>query len=711
MPETASGIENKPQAFKYGRQAEQTADLWLPAGQSPKGVVVLLHGGFWLVQYGKELMTDLARDVVQRGYAALNLEYRRVGSPTWKDANTTLSDVSAGLALLDSGKLPLDGLPFAVVGHSAGGHLALWSQLRSAEVSPAAAVVSAGGVLDLCYADSEELGGGAGAVPRFLSYRETASLRREVSPIDMLPPCRVNSLRGNEAQRGVAPQARIGLIHGSLDEVVPPEQSIRFLVSSTCAGIPCELHLVKEEGHYEVLNPKSKSWQSTMDFVRVAFAAPKRRTLRGAMAATVREELREETLIRSQLQGEVGYSPPLLPCSFDVLIMPAAWSPSSWRTLPKHQMAEWEDKAVADKVFSKLGKLPPLVQPKECDRLKALLAEAGRGERFIVQGGDCAERFMDCEGERLEQQLKLILQMGMVVEHISAKPTLKICRIAGQYGKPRSKPTEVVEGHGEIMSFKGDNINGFDPKDRKWDPERLLLGYWHSSATLNYLRGYAACGDHQPLQAVQVSELKASEHYNSYVEDARAIGLKPIAAETTEFFTSHEAMQLDLEESLTRPVGSKFYNLSAHLVWIGDRTRQLDCAHIEYFRGIANPIGVKVGPSMKNDELKELVTVLNPNKEEGRLMLITRYGAGKAEAMLPGHIQAVKDSGVPVVWQCDGVHGNGIVASNKYKTRSWDAIVTEIAERSSYNNFPTSAMAVKVDPTSLVIGVGPLLHS
>jgi len=177
-----------------------------------------------------------------------------------------------------------------------------------------------------------------------------------------------------------------------------------------------------------------------------------------------------------------------------------------------------------------------------------------------------------------------------------------------------------------------------------------------------------------------VSELKASEHYNSYVEDARAIGLKPISAETTEFFTSHEAMQLDLEESLTRPVGSKFYNLSAHLVWIGDRTRQLDCAHIEYFRGIANPIGVKVGPSMKNDELKELVTVLNPNKEEGRLMLITRYGAGKAEAMLPGHIQAVKDSGVPVVWQCDGVHGNGIVASNKYKTRSWDAIVTEVAE-------------------------------
>ncbi|CAE7777113.1 IMCEL1, partial [Symbiodinium pilosum] len=277
--------------FKYGRQPEQTADLWLPAGQAPKGVVVLLHGGFWLVQYGKELMNDLARDVVQRGYAALNLEYRRIGSPTWKDANSTLSDVSAGLGLLQSGKLSLDGLPVALVGHSAGGHLALWSQLQTLDSTPAAAVVSNGGVLDLCYADSEELGGGAGAVQRFLSFREVANLRREVSPIDMLPPCRVNSLQGSDAQRGVAPRARIGLIHGSLDEVVPPEQSIRFLVSATCAGIPCELHLIKQEGHYEVQS---------------AFRAPPRRVLRGAMAATLREELRDETVIRSRLQEEAA---------------------------------------------------------------------------------------------------------------------------------------------------------------------------------------------------------------------------------------------------------------------------------------------------------------------------------------------------------------------------------------------------------------------
>ncbi|CAK9003744.1 Phospho-2-dehydro-3-deoxyheptonate aldolase (3-deoxy-D-arabino-heptulosonate 7-phosphate synthase) (DAHP synthase) (Phospho-2-keto-3-deoxyheptonate aldolase) [Durusdinium trenchii] len=205
-------------------------------------------------------------------------------------------------------------------------------------------------------------------------------------------------------------------------------------------------------------------------------------------------------------------------------------------------------------------------------------------------------------------------------------------------------------------------------------------GYWHSAATLNFLRGY-------------ISDLKGSEHAASYTADAQAIAQKPLSSEQLEFFTSHEAMQLDLEEALTRAVGSKYYNLSAHLVWIGDRTRQLDCAHIEYFRGISNPIGVKVGPSMKNDELKDLVTVLNPKKEEGRLMLITRYGAGKAEAMLPGHIQAVKESGVPVTWQCDGVHGNGVVASNKLKTRCFDDIMTEILE-------------VKVDPTSLAIGLG-----
>mmetsp|Transcript_120223 Transcript_120223/g.336587 ORF Transcript_120223/g.336587 Transcript_120223/m.336587 type:complete len:428 (-) Transcript_120223:103-1386(-) len=357
----------------------------------------------------------------------------------------------------------------------------------------------------------------------------------------------------------------------------------------------------------------------------------------------------------------------------------AGWSPSSWQSKPALQMAEWEDKECATKVLGKLSKVPPLVQCAEAERLKKLLAECGRGERFVVQGGDCAERFMDCEAERLETQIKLLLQMGAIIEHVTGKPTLRIARIAGQYGKPRSKPTETVDGQ-EIMSFKGDNINGFEVKDRKWDPERLLLGYWHSSATLNYLRSMVSSAEPKDVLAVDASSLRAASDFASITQDVQDMAAKTASRGSLDFFTAHEAMQLDLEEALTRKVGDKYYNLSAHLVWIGDRTRQVNGAHVEYFRGIANPIGVKVGPSMKNEELKELLTLLNPQKEEGRVVIITRYGAGKVEELLSGHIQAVKECGIPVVWQCDAVHGNGVVASNKYKTRKMDDIVQEIMQ-------------------------------
>jgi len=361
--------------------------------------------------------------------------------------------------------------------------------------------------------------------------------------------------------------------------------------------------------------------------------------------------------------------------------MAGEWLPSSWRELKALQMAEWEDKELAAKTCQKLSRLPPLVQAAEAERLKAHLAAAGRGEKFIIQAGDCAERFMDCEGDRLETQLKLILQMGMVSEHITGKPSVCVCRIAGQYGKPRSKPTEVVEGYGEIMSFKGENINGFDPKDRKWDPERLLQGYWHSAATLNFLRSFSSCVDPMIMSKINITSLSASPSFENMKASAEKISAKFAGGAAAEFYTAHEAIQLDLEEALTRKVGDKYYNLSAHLVWIGDRTRQLDGAHVEYFRGISNPIGVKVGPSMKADELKDLVRVLNPNKEEGHLMIITRYGAGKVEEFLTQHIAAVKETGVPVVWQCDAVHGNGIVAkSNNFKTRRMDDIVAEVCE-------------------------------
>lgn len=357
------------------------------------------------------------------------------------------------------------------------------------------------------------------------------------------------------------------------------------------------------------------------------------------------------------------------------------WAPSSWKAKPVCQMAEWEDKVVAEKVLKKLSCLPPLVQSVEVDRLRIQLAEAGRGERFIVQGGDCAERFIDCEQDRLEKQIKLMLQLGMVTKSIMGIDPLVICRIAGQYGKPRSKPTEIVEGVGEVMSFKGDNINGFEVKDRKWDPERLLQGYFHSAATLNFLRSYVQSASPEILAAINVGALTGAKELESIRTVAAEVLTKSMSGAQTEFYTSHEAMQLDLEESLTRKVGDKYYNLGAHLIWIGDRTRQLDGGHMEYFKGVSNPIGVKVGPSMKNAELTELVQILNPDKQEGRLLLITRYGAAKIEEFLPGHIEAVKASGVPVVWQCDACHGNGIVAkSNKFKTRDTADILSEISK-------------------------------
>merc|ERR1712032_91146 len=237
-------------------------------------------------------------------------------------------------------------------------------------------------------------------------------------------------------------------------------------------------------------------------------------------------------------------------------------------------------------------------------------------------------------------------------------------------------------GYGEVMSFKGDNINGFSPSERKWDPERQLQGYWHSAATLNFLRGYASSVESAELASIKQDLCSGSPEFESIKTKSQEISCKyKGGGAPSQFFTSHEAMQLDLEEALTRKVGDAFYNLSAHLVWIGDRTRQIDGAHVEYFRGIANPVGVEVGPSMKNNELQELLQILNPNKEEGKVMIITRYGAEKVEEMLPGHIEAVKATGIPVVWQCDAVHGNGVVAqSNKYKTRRVEDIWCEIVK-------------------------------
>ena len=357
------------------------------------------------------------------------------------------------------------------------------------------------------------------------------------------------------------------------------------------------------------------------------------------------------------------------------------WSKDSWRKYESLQMAEYEDKAAYGTVVDKLAKVPPLVHSDEVDALTELLAKAARGEAFIIQGGDCAERFLDCEGDRLDAQLRLMLQMSSLLEASTGLKAVPIARIAGQYGKPRSKPTETVAGVGEVYSFKGDNINGYEIPARAWDPQRLLTGYWHSAATLNYLRMQQSSEafSASAVGTLDLDVLRSSPHYSSWSKVAATAKASGPSAGLV--YTSHEAMQLDLEEALTREVGGKgYYNLSAHMVWIGDRTRQILGGHVEYFRGIKNPIGCKVGPSMKADELKELVQILNPDRLQGRLILITRYGASKIEEMLPAHIKAVHESGVPVVWEADAVHGNTVTASNKLKTRKFDDIVGEAAK-------------------------------
>jgi len=355
------------------------------------------------------------------------------------------------------------------------------------------------------------------------------------------------------------------------------------------------------------------------------------------------------------------------------------WSPSSWRNYESVQMATYDNKAEYDAVIAKLSKVPPLVRAHEVDSLTSLLASCARGERFIIQGGDCAERFVDCDGSRIETQVKLVVQMGAIVEAATGVPAVRVCRLAGQYGKPRSSPVEKHPTLGEIKSFKGENINGFEPSQRDWDPKRLLEGYWHSAATLNCVRSMQMDPEFSSmmLRGLDADQFRSSPKFATYSKVIGEVAKSPPGCVGGPLFTSHEAMQLDLEEALTRPVGDKYYNLSAHMVWIGDRTRQLTGGHVEYFRGIKNPIGCKVGPSMAPDELQQLVKILNPDKIEGRLVLITRYGNAKIESMLPAHIRAVQASGVPVVWQCDGVHGNTVTASNKMKTRKFDDILGE----------------------------------
>ena len=361
------------------------------------------------------------------------------------------------------------------------------------------------------------------------------------------------------------------------------------------------------------------------------------------------------------------------------------WSPSSWTKKPVKQEVTYPDRVSVQKSLTKLERLPPIVSPTEIHRLRDGLREVALGKAFLLQGGDCAELFDYCEDSVIDAKVKLLLQMSLVLIWGANKPVIRIARMAGQFAKPRSSPTEIVNGV-EIPSFRGDILNGFHPEARSLDPDRLVSAYFHSAATLNYVRAQLASGIadlHNPLDwdlgHVKDQELQAkyTRIVSSITESLRfmhTIGADTAGQlETVDLYTSHEGLLLEYEQALTRrlkypknrkvpsaPSGTEekgWYNTSAHFLWIGDRTRQINGGHVEYFRGIENPLGIKVGPSMKGDELVQLLDIVNPKREIGKVTLITRYGEDKVGTLLGPHIEAVKASGHVVVWQCDPMHG------------------------------------------------------
>lgn len=369
------------------------------------------------------------------------------------------------------------------------------------------------------------------------------------------------------------------------------------------------------------------------------------------------------------------------------------WTPSSWKNCPIKQEAVYEDPVALGKSLAQLECLPPLVTPTEIRQLRESLRDVALGRAFLLQGGDCAELFEYCQQNVIEAKIKLLLQMSLVLIWGTHKPVVRIARMAGQYAKPRSSPMEKHQGQ-TIHAFRGDIINGHDPAARRPDPDRLVAAYFHSAATLNFVRGALAAGIadlHSPLdwelghvrdesikqeyQAIVTSISDSLRFMHTVGADASAQGL-----ETVDLYTSHEALLLDYEQRLTRNVQNSWYNTSAHFLWVGDRTRQLDGAHLEYIRGIENPIGIKVGPSMTAHELVEVLELVNPDRAVGKVTLITRYGVNQIEHLLPAHISAVKKSGHVVVWQCDPMHGNTLSTASGIKTRRFDDVLGEVRQ-------------------------------
>jgi 3-deoxy-7-phosphoheptulonate synthase len=377
---------------------------------------------------------------------------------------------------------------------------------------------------------------------------------------------------------------------------------------------------------------------------------------------------------------------------------PRDWSPASWRSRPAQQMPVYPDAATLAAAEARLRRYPPLVFAGEARKLKSALAKVAAGEAFLLQGGDCAESFADFTANNIRDTFRVLLQMAVVLTYGASVPVVKVGRMAGQFAKPRSSGVEK-QGNVELPSYRGDNVNGFEftAEVRRPDPERMVQAYNQSAATLNLLRAFAQ-GGYADLHEVNrwnldfVRNSPASARYEDLaarldetLNFMAACGLNssttPQIAET-DFFTSHEALLLQYEEALTRvdSTSGDWYDCSAHLLWIGDRTRQPDGAHVEFLRGVRNPIGFKCGPSLSVDDTVRLIEALNPDNEPGRIVMIVRMGADNVAAKLPPLIHAVKKSGRTVVWSCDPMHGNTVTAANGRKTRHFDAILREVKE-------------------------------
>ncbi len=373
-----------------------------------------------------------------------------------------------------------------------------------------------------------------------------------------------------------------------------------------------------------------------------------------------------------------------------------SWYPKSWRDKPVKQLPSYPDQAVLDRVLDELSARPALVFAGEARRLKRQLADVAAGNAFLLQGGDCAESFAEFSTEGVRDTFRVLLQMAVVLTFAASKPVVKLGRIAGQFAKPRSADTETIDGV-TLPSYRGDSVNGseFTEEARVPDPERLIRAYDQSASTLNLLRAFASGGYadltnvHQWTQDF-VQDSPAAERYaetadriSEALSFMKACGVGRDSApslESVDFFTSHEALHLPFEEALTRrdPNTGNWYATSAHMIWIGERTRQLDGAHVEYAKGISNPIGVKCGPTMKPDDLLPLIDALNPDNEAGRLVLITRMGANNVREKLPALARAVTQAGRKVVWSSDPMHGNTVKTDSGYKTREFDKVLNEL---------------------------------